>query len=445
MKSQADRLNENISQQTELLSYFLNDSMLYFKVMDIVNKQMFTGNNRIIFDTFTKLLEKNESIDIVTLSNKSNLPLEDVLNVSTFFTGSPVPFDVLVYQLREYSIKDRLITLSGFISSQVACGTDTDIILSRIDEVRADFNINNTSNVITMEDAVNSLYKIIQHNQKSDREFTGIPTGFKIIDNHMGGLHNGDLIILAGETSHAKTSFALSMMFNSSVLYNEPCGIISHEMTNEQLTARLASYATDISSKQLLFGKLSDYEMVTFNNRINKLLNANIFIQDYIKRDLSETVASCRMMHIKHGIKYIVIENAGNIDVKGKFTDESRTSEISKTLKGLAKELNIPIILISHLAREKDGRKVQPSLHRLKHSGQLESDADVVLFVYRAELHGYEFFNDESDVDTSIKTEGKIKVFYGKGRNVGIAQAYLNFNEQTTQIYEDDTRTITPF
>jgi len=154
-------------------------------------------------------------------------------------------------------------------------------------------------------------------------------------------------------------------------------------------------------------------------------------------------LAAVRLMVVQHGVKYVVVENAGNINVKGKYDDESRTAEISKTMKALAIELKITVILISHLSRERDGKKVQPSLNRLRHSGQLENDADVVMFVYRAELHGFETFQDSSD-EPGVSTTGMVKVYIAKGRNVGLAQTYMHFDEQLT-LFTDDSRTVPDF
>lgn len=178
--------------------------------------------------------------------------------------------------------------------------------------------------------------------------------------------------------------------------------------------------------------------MLIFSQQIDKLVKSKIFIQDFIKRELSDTLAAIRLMVMQHGVKYVVVENAGNISVKGKNDDESRTAEISKSLKSLALELKIPIILISHLARERDGRKVQPEIHRLKHSGQLEQDADVVIFIYRAELHGFDAFqmSDENDVPA----RGRVKTYIAKGRNYGLAKTYPDFLEEMTYVMDHEDK-----
>jgi replicative DNA helicase len=261
----------------------------------------------------------------------------------------------------------------------------------------------------------------------------------------MGGLQKGDYIVLAGESSHGKTSIAMSMLFNSAVTYNEPCGIISHEMTPEKIMARFAGMATGISSKHILTGKLNDSEIEQFNFNVSKLIKSNIFIQDFIKNTLTETVSAIRLMVMQHHVKYVVVENAGNITVKGVQEDERRTAEISKTLASIAKELGITVILISHLNRDRD-KKRQPDLSRLRHSGQLEFDADVVLFIYMPELHGYATFSEALNGDPGFSTENMAKVYIAKGRNYGLAESFCRFMPYTTYVsdYIEQQESIQP-
>lgn len=436
MKGELDLIKENEAYQQEMLSYLLNDDTLYFRCIDMIRPEMFTGQNRIIFDTFLNIISDTRKPDISLISQKSNIPLDEILKIYTYFTPAPVPIHQLLYNLFSFMANDKLMKLASYISSQVLCGTDYETILSEVGRLTSNLELGGASSVINMESAITDLVRTINDNRKVDRKFTGIPCGIKLIDYHMGGLHRGDLIILAGETSHGKTSLALSMEYNSATSFEIPVGIISHEMTTDELTGRLSAYATKIPSKHLLYGKLSDSELYEFNLNIPKLIRSNIFIQGTIRRDLKDTVAAIRLMVMQHKIHYVVVENAGNINVKGKNEDESRTAEISKSLKALAKELDIAIILVSHLNRELQGKKSQPNLSRLRHSGQLEADADVVIFVYRAELHGKDYFDDNSDAE-GISTEGMAKVYIAKGRNVGLAQTYMHFYEQLTYFTDE--------
>lgn len=441
MKQLKDKQDENVRYQTELLAMILNNDSMYINNIDTIRADMFTDVRRIIFDTYVKIINDSRHPDAVLISTVSNVPLEEVLKIATFYSGTSMRVDALIYELFDHMAKTKLVQMSSNVSQQVTAGTKYEDIINIVNETLRKLELGNSASVITMEQGVNALFEIINNNRKEKADITGTPTGFEMIDKHMGGLQPTDLIILAGEISHGKTALALSMMYNSAVVYGKRCGIISHEMSPEQLMSRFAAYTTHISAKQILIEKLSDDQVRVFCEKISKLIKANIFIQDYIKRELSDTLAAVRLMVMQHKVNYVVIENAGNINVKGKFGDEERTAEISKSCKALALELKIPIILISHLARERDGKKVQPDIHRLKHSGQLEQDADVVLFIYRAELHGHTEFPDES----RLPTRGRAKLYLGKGRNYGTAISYPEFLEELVLFRDFNDNNFNPF
>jgi len=429
MKELVDKQKENERYQSELLSLILNNDEIYIKSIDIIRPELFTGLNRQIFETYVKMVNEAVYPDPVSISAKANIPIDSVLNIYTQYSGVTLKVESLLFELFDFMAKTKLINLGANISQQVNAGTNYEDIVNIVNNTIRSLELGNSSSVITMQEGVTRLMKIVNNNRK-ENSFTGTPVGFKIIDKTMGGLQKTDFIIIAGETSHGKTSLALSMMFNSATMYNEPCGIISHEMSPDQIMSRLAAYSTSISAKHLLTGKLSDEQVQILNTRISKLLQANIFIQDFIKRELQDTIAAVRLMVMQNHVKYVVIENAGNINVKGAKGNEDRTAEISKHCKSIAMELNITIILISHLNRDEQGVKKQPELSRLRHSGQLEQDADVVMFVYRPEIYGHEYFagSDESD----IPTKGRAKVYIAKGRNYGLHRSYPEFLEETT-------------
>lgn len=430
MKEPIDKQKENERYQSEMISMILNNDDIYIKSIDIIRPEMFTGINRTIFDTYVKMINDCVHPDPVSISTRSNIPVESVLNIYTQYSGVSLKLDSLLFELFDFMAKDKLIKLGASISQQVTAGTNYEDIVRIVNSTLRGLELGNSSQVITMQDGVNRMFEIIQNNRK-ENSFTGTPVGFKIVDKVMGGLQATDLIILAGETSHGKTSLALSMMYNSATMYGERCGIISHEMSPEQIMSRLTSYATNLSAKLLLTGKLSDEQLAIFTKDISKILTANIFIQDFIRRELTDTIAAVRLMVMQHHIKFVVIENAGNINVKGTHGNEERTAEISKQCKSIAMELKITVILISHLNRDDgQGVKKQPELTRLRHSGQLEQDADVVLFVYRPELHGFEHFQGTDEKD--IPSRGRAKVYIAKGRNYGLSKSYPEFIEEQT-------------
>jgi replicative DNA helicase len=438
-KQLEDKARENQQYQMELLAMIINNDDVYIKAVDFLRPGLFTGTNLLIYEAYEKLIRESKRPDPALISLTANIPLSDVLMVVTHYSGSPLQIDSLIYELFDYFAKDKLTKLGANISQQITAGTKYEDIIDIVARTLRGLELGNSSSVITMQEGVNSLIELINNN-RSEKEFTGTPVGFKLVDHHMGGLHPGNLVILAGETSHGKTAFALSMMFNSAVYYNQPSAIISHEMTQNEIMSRLAAFATSINAKHILTGKLSDDQVSQFSNKVSSLVKSNIFIQGYIKRELTDNVSAIRLLVMQHKVKYVVVENAGNITVKGSHNDETRTAEISKTLKSLALELNITIILISHLSRDKDQAKKQPELSRLRHSGQLEADADIVIFVYMAKLHGHEYFPDNNEKPAA----GRVETYIAKGRSYGLAKTYPDFIKELVLIkdHEDNIAEI---
>lgn len=429
MKSNYDIQKENKKYQAELLCAVLNNCDVYINNINNIRAEYFDDDYRPIFSAYVQLINEGKQPDVVSVSDAAKVPLEKVLEVSSYYSGSPMPIDSLIGELYDFYARRILTNLAGWVSMQANAVSELEDIKAHISREMLKLETGKDNRIITMHEGVEMLYRVINNNRKQ-QQFTGSPVGLSIVDKHMGGLQPGDLIILAGEVSHGKTSLAMTMLYNSAILFGVKCGFISHEMTTEQIMARFAAYSTGMSAKYLLVNKLYDGEVIEFGKKVTTLIQANIFIQDYIKRDLSDTINAIRLMVMQKGIKWIAIENAGNISVKGVKDDEPRTAEISKSLKALALELGITIILISHLNR--DSSKKQPELHRLRHSGQLEMDADVVMFVYRAELHGEEQF------ENGYPTEGRAKVYIAKGRNYGLACSYPYFDENTTYFRNDD-------
>lgn len=433
MKTLYDKQKENIQFQMELLCAILNNANVYISNINTIQPEYFTDERRLIFDAYTKLINQGRKPDAISISESANVTLEKVLHISSYFTGTQNTIDSLISELYEYTARNTLTQLAGFISQQVQGLSEIEEIKSHISKELRKLDAGGDSKIITMSEGVEALYRVINNNRKQI-SFTGSPVGLSIVDKHMGGLQPGDLIILAGEVSHGKTSLAMTMLYNSAVNFGVKCGFISHEMTTEQIMARFAAYSTGLSAKYLLIGKLYDSELEQFNRKISGLISSNIFIQDYISRDLNCTVNAIRLMVMQKSIKWIVVENAGNIAVKGRIEDEARTAEISKTMKALALELNITIILISHLNR--DSAKKQPGLNRLRHSGQLEADADVVMFVWRPSIYGIDMFEENG-----YSTDNRAKVYIAKGRNYGLGQSFPYFDEQTTYFTNDDSNT----
>ncbi|MFR3216190.1 MAG: replicative DNA helicase [Dysgonomonas mossii] len=236
------------------------------------------------------------------------------------------------------------------------------------------------NNISSIKDAVKSVYKIVEDNKSSKTVLTGSPTGFQKIDKKTGGLQKSDLIIIAAETSQGKTSLALSIL-NNTVKHGTKVSVYSLEMKKEQLAARLMSMESGISSSQILYSPLDDWQFERLDKSINGLYNSSILFDDRSTSNIDTIINSIRAMVSKYQIDGVVIDYLQILSVNMKGSNkEQQMADVARRLKNLAKELDIWIIALSQLNR--DSQNPAPSLNRLRDSGQIAEAADVVIFVY---------------------------------------------------------------
>lgn len=254
----------------------------------------------------------------------------------------------------------------------------------------------------------------------------GIKTGFAKFDKFAGGLHNSDLVIVAGETSQGKTSLALSAIRNC-VKHGINTAIYSLEMPKKQLAARLTAQSTGISSKKIMYNNLSKEEKGQVLEHLLNTQHLPIYFDETSNNDVDRICTSIRKLKIKHDIGLVMVDFIQ--DMKGADT-EAGVADIGRKLKNIAKELDIPIIAISQLARDKNNP--EPTIARLRGSGQLEEKADVILLLYRPEVYGREY----SEPHDEVPVTGTAQVKIAKGRNIGIGSFILNFNKETTNFFD---------
>jgi replicative DNA helicase len=258
---------------------------------------------------------------------------------------------------------------------------------------------------------------------------TGVPTGFPRLDALTGGLQNSDLIIIAGRPSMGKTAFALSIARNAAVDYGIPVGIFSLEMSVEQLALRLMCAEARVSIHLVRTGKLPHDEWPKLSTRVGRLINSKIFIDDTPALSVLELRAKSRRLKAEHDVGLIIVDYLQLMQgPKGAESREREISLISRSLKSLAKELNIPVIALSQLKRavEERGDK-RPMLSDLRESGSLEQDADVVMFVHRPEYYGITAYDD------GTPTEGTAEIIVGKQRNGPVGEIRLAFLKDYTR------------
>ena len=306
-----------------------------------------------------------------------------------------------------------------------------------------------------MQHAEGSLFELSQKNMKKDYTqidpvikraldvlnkaaankdgLTGVPTGYYRLDDITSGWQASDLVIIAGRPAMGKTSFALSMAKNIAADYNVPLAFFSLEMSDVQLTNRLMSNVCEIQGSKILSGQLREDEWDRLDKRINKLMGAPIYIDDTPGLSVFELRTKARRLVREHGVKIIMIDYLQLMNANGmRFSSrQEEVSTISRSLKGLAKELDIPILALSQLNRGVESREglegKRPQLSDLRESGAIEQDADMVLFVHRPEY--YHIYQDDQGHDL----HGMAEIIIAKHRKGATGSVLLNFRGEFTR------------
>ena len=285
---------------------------------------------------------------------------------------------------------------------------------------------------------------ILQKASANTGDLTGIPSGFTKLDEITSGWQKSDLVIIAGRPAMGKTSFALSIAKNIAVDYNEPIAFFSLEMNNVQLVNRLISNTCEISGSKILSGQLSDEEWKRFDVKVRNLTGTPIYIDDTPGLSIFELRTKARRLVREKGVKLIMIDYLQLMNANGiRFGNrQEEVSTISRSLKGLAKELDIPVLALSQLSRNVENREglegKRPQLSDLRESGAIEQDADMVLFVHRPEY--YRLYEDANGVDL----RGKAQIIIAKHRKGATGDVLLNFRGEFTRFENVDDRYSMP-
>lgn len=281
--------------------------------------------------------------------------------------------------------------------------------------------------------------KRLEELSDSSDGITGIPSGFPELDQLTSGWQKSNLIIVAARPGMGKTAFTLALARNAAVDYRKPVAIFSLEMNNLELVNRLISMESEIQGSKLRNGKLEEYEWTQLNFAIEKLSDAPLFIDDTPSLNVFELRAKCRRLHQNHGISMVIIDYLQLMTVGGNDKRSSREQEIStisRALKGLAKELNIPVIALSQLNRQVEtgtGNK-KPQLSHLRESGAIEQDADMVMFIYREN-----YYDTGGDI-AAQEVRGLTELIIAKHRNGATDTIKVLFKENFAKFvpYEED-------
>ncbi len=414
----------SLDSEMAVLGAMLLDNSAISKSLELLNKDSFyLERHKIIFESIVQMFEKGTQVDVLTLSEelKKRNKFEFVGGseyLANLMTNVPTAENVEEYCriILEKSFKRELLKICGDLVFE-SIQEDTDALelvdkaermIFQVAERRFTKNYFGIKKIL--DEVIDHLSQLIEGGTKG---ITGIPSGFIDLDRYLGGFQKSDLIIIAARPSVGKTAFALSIARNITVDFKIPVGFFSLEMSSQQLTLRLISSQTGIDNHKIRTGNINRNDWNMMINKMNKLWNAPLFIDDSPKMNLMELRAKARRLKAEHDVGLIIIDYLQLIDPPKAESREREISIISRTLKQIAKELDIPIIALSQLNRVVETRKDRrPQLSDLRESGSIEQDADVVLFIYRPEIYGINVWPDTKD-----STDGTAEIIIGKQRN----------------------------
>lgn len=388
--------------------------------------------NQKIAQAIVNLNLRNQPIDIITVSSELRAigELESVggaYGVSVKCNQVANASNVHAHYglvLNTYLCREVIRITSEVQAKAYEPGTDSDELINDIQDKFIHLNNQSGYSIAKITTVLNDLYRLIARNQQATTNITGVPTGFTPMDQHTGGLQPGDLIIIAGETSNGKTATAINVAVNAAER-GYGVGIFSLEMTNTQNVSRMVASRAMVSGKRILASPLDEDELIRIGNAIGCIENLNIYLDDANCSELTKLVAGIKNMIIKHKVGLIIIDYLQLIRHTAKGMNKADiVAEIANTLKSVARFANVPIILLSQLSR--DNQNPKPTLSRLKGSGDIENAADIVWFTYLPEKYGY---GEVSINFTSYETKGLAYHTIAKGRNYGLTEFALSWNE----------------
>jgi len=416
-------------------------------VLDILKPGSFYKDvHQKIYKAILDLSMNEKAIDILTVTEelKKQNVLEDVggplyITQLTSKVASAAHLEFHARIIQQKYIQRELIRVSSDIQRKAFDETmDVDDLL---DQAEADLFDIAEGNIKKETAKINVLVKeaISQIEEAAKREdhLSGVPSGFTKLDRLTSGWQRSDLIIIAARPSMGKTAFALSMARNIAVEHKRPIAFFSLEMSSIQLVNRLIVSETELPSDRIRNGRLEEYEWKQLDYKIKSLVEAPIFIDDTPAISIFELRAKCRRLKVQHQIEAVFVDYlqlmSGTSDNKG--SREQEVSSISRSLKSIAKELNIPVIALSQLNRSvelRSGNK-RPQLSDLRESGAIEQDADLVIFIHRPEK--YDIYEDEQ----GNSLVGLAEIILAKHRNGPIGDVQLKFKDESAKFLELET------
>ena len=437
-------LPQNIEAEEAVLGAILVNPRTITKVVEILKPDSFyKPANRYIYEAMVQLFNSSDKIDIITVCDVLNInsKLESVggrsyINDLSYNAITTANIEYYAKIIQEKAIKRALINAGSEI---VSFGYDN---MSTIDNSldnaeRLIFDIASrkaTTDLVQVKDIVLDTYDKMVYRYEHKDELSGVPTDFYDLDMLMNGLQRSDLIILAARPAMGKTAFALNIAQNVGIKAKVPVAIFSLEMSKQQLMQRMLCSVAEVDSQKVKTGNMQMKDWDKLNEAMNQFAEAPIFIDDTPGCTLTDIRAKCRRLKMaEKDLGLVVIDYLQLMESSGKEDRFQAVSTISRGLKTLAKELDVPVIALSQLSRAVEGRTdKRPMLSDLRESGSIEQDADIVMFIYRDEYYRKAEDGEEDETAKAIN-KGESEIIVAKHRSGPVGTVKLLFQSNITK------------
>ena len=428
-------LDESIIKRVLPHSIEAEQSVIGSMIMDreaiVVASELITGDDfynkqyGVLFETMVELNENGKPVDLVTLQDKlkeKDVPSEvsSLEFIRDIITAVPTSANIRYYAniVAEKSILRKMIRLNEEIQNLCYSGKESmEFILE--DAEKRIFDLvqkRNSGEFVPIRQVVMNALKKIEAASKNDGSVTGVATGFLDLDFRTSGMQPADLVLIAARPSMGKTAFVLNIAQHVAFKLQETVAIFSLEMSKEQLVNRMFSLESNVDAQKLRNGNLNDSEWEKLIESAGVIGKSNLIIDDTPGISISELRSKCRKFKLEHNLKMIIIDYLQLMSGSGRSESrQQEISEISRSLKSLARELNVPVLALSQLSRAVEQRPdKRPMMSDLRESGAIEQDADVIMFIYRDD-----YYNKDSD------KKGISEIIIGKQRNGPIGTVEL--------------------
>ncbi|HEY4486353.1 MAG TPA: replicative DNA helicase [Candidatus Paceibacterota bacterium] len=449
---------QNIESEKALLGSIMLRPEAMHDVSDIVLPESFYDRrHRTVYEIMLELHAKKEPIDLLSLTSrlKERKLLDDVggrVYLTELVHGVPASTNVKYYaeMVQKKSILRNLIAASDFIGE---LGYDEE---SEIEELLDDaekriFSVTGSSvgsSFIKLKDSLEEAWERLDMLHKSGAKMRGVPTGFKQLDRQLSGLQKSDLVILAARPSMGKTSLALDIARHAALEHNIPVGIFSLETSAQQLVDRMFAAESRIDAWKLRTGDVkTDDEFQRLQDSMARLSKAPIFIDDMAGNGLLQMRSAARKLKREQGLGLLVVDYLQLITTPRRYESMvQQVTEISRSLKSLARELDVPVLALSQLSRAVEQRQGEPRLSDLRDSGSIEQDADVVMFIHRKDKQQKNAENEKTNVaDILIEKHrngptGRLELYFDEKRST-----FLNLEKDDVYNAAANVPTYDPF